>query len=165
MTISLIWAEGNNGEIGLNNKLPWRLKNDMKHFRETTMGKLVIMGRKTFESLHVPLKGRTNVIMTRDPEPVWAPPGVWVYSSVTKLLNDINKNNTDAYVIGGGEIYNAFMRHADVLYITNVFGEFKADAYAPKVAWDEWLLVESTTYMKDEDNEYKHKIQKYVRRD
>ena len=85
MRISLIWAMAENGVIGRDNRLPWRLPVDMKHFMTTTMGKPVIMGRKTLESMKSPLPGRTNIVLTRDP--LWQRDGVQVVGELSEALD------------------------------------------------------------------------------
>lgn len=140
--ITLIWAQGANGEIGINNHLPWHLPEDLKHFKETTMGAAVVMGRKTYESLGKPLPGRINIVLTSDPEPTWVPENVWVYNSVLRLINDLKAHKV--FVIGGAEVFNSFMRFADRLIVTHINQKYIADTYAPKVDDQKWMLETST---------------------
>lgn len=138
--INMIWAQGANGELGLNGQLPWRLPADLKRFKELTEHHVVIMGRKTFQSIGKPLPNRVNIVLTRDAE-LELPDDVFVYNSFTKLVNDIRKSNV--YVIGGAELYHKFMPFADRLFVTRIKGTFDADTYAPvvpndfKLTWDE----------------------------
>lgn len=134
--IRMIWAQGKKGELGLENSLPWYYPEDMEHFKKCTYGSVVVMGSNTYRSLGKPLPGRTNVILTRDPEPVWAPPSVRVYNSAALLLNDLKKCNS--YIIGGREIYELFMPHADELIVTHINREFEATTFAPKIDPDKW---------------------------
>lgn len=141
MNISLIWAQGRNGEIGLDNRLPWREPEELMYFQGITMGSIVVMGGKTYRSLKGPLKGRNNVVITRDPEPVWVPPGVAVYRSIPLLLKDIG--NHKVFVIGGGEIFDLFMRFADTLYVSVIDKDYKADTFAPSYSKSDFELVET----------------------
>lgn len=143
--ITMIWAQGQNREIGLNNSLPWHLPEDLKHFKETTNRAIVVMGGNTYRSLDRPLPNRINVVLTRDPEPTWVEPGVWVYDSIPALLNEIKRINT--FIIGGQEIYDGFMKHADRLIVTHIQGSFKADAFAPLIDTMKWEVSDtSETY-------------------
>lgn len=137
--INLIWAQGRNGELGFENSLPWDEPKDMQHFKETTMGAFVVMGRKTFESIGKPLPGRINIVITRDPEPVWCPPGVWIYDSIQALVNELGSNK--AFVIGGSEIFDSFMPFADVLTVTHIDRDFMADTFAPTIDLSIWHVT------------------------
>lgn len=140
MTINLIWAQGRNREIGLNNGLPWSIPEDMAYFKRTTLGSVVIMGSKTFASLDKPLPGRINVVLSRNTAPKQYDENVWTYNSIPMLLNDLKGKK--AFVIGGSEIYETFMRFADRLYVTHIDDEFEADAFAPLVDWASWNEID-----------------------
>lgn len=159
--IKMIWAQGKNGELGIDNRLPWHIPEDLRHFKETTSGSVVIMGGSTYRSLKGPLPDRTNIVLTRDPEPIWAPPHVLIYNSLPLLLNDLK--TAAAYVIGGKELYDMFMPHAERLIVTHIDDEFEADTYAPKIDPDKWIVCKTEqseydklsyiTYKKDDKNE------------
>jgi dihydrofolate reductase len=134
----MIWAQGRNGEFGLNNSLPWNEPKDLAHFKETTMGSAVIMGRKTFESLGKPLPGRINIVLTSNLDKSMYHPDIWVYSSIPLLLNDL-KGRT-AYVIGGAHIFDSFMRFADTLHVTHIDKEFESDTTAPIIDKSVWQV-------------------------
>jgi dihydrofolate reductase len=144
--IKMIWAQGANGELGNKGKIPWHLPEDMEYFKQATMGSVVIMGRKTLQSMGKPLPGRENIMLTKTDEPVFIPEGVWVYDNHIKLLNDLGKRN--AFVIGGRQIYDLFMPFAEELYITNIHETFEADTYAPKIPKG-FIHIGSETHMKD----------------
>lgn len=123
--IILIWAEDNNHGIGIDNKLPWKIKEEMQHFRKTTINKILVMGRKTFESIGKPLPNRTNYILTRNNKLVVE--GAYVICDIQKIL-DIAKNN-DVYIIGGKEIYDLFFKYADKLIISKIKKAYQCNTY------------------------------------
>lgn len=129
MHISLIAAIGKNNEIGLDNKLLWDIKEDMNWFRKHTKNKVVVMGRKTYESIGKPLKGRVNVVLTRNSD--YNPhPDVLVRKDISEITFEF-RNELEVMVIGGETIYKQFMPFANRLYITHVNHEFKADSFFP----------------------------------
>ena len=130
MAISMIAAVGKNLELGKNNDLIWHFKEDMKFFKQTTMGHPVIMGRKTFESLPKALPGRKNIVISANPE--YKADGAEVVTSVEEAIKLAEAENTDAFVIGGGRIYTEFLPYADNLYLTEINAECPdADTYFP----------------------------------
>ncbi|WP_294835307.1 dihydrofolate reductase [uncultured Eubacterium sp.] len=131
MAISMIAAVGKNLELGKNNDLIWHFKEDMKFFKETTMGHPVIMGRKTFESLPKALPGRKNIVISANPE--YKADGAEVVASVEEAIKLAEAENTEAFVIGGGRIYTEFLPYADNLYLTEINAECPdADTYFPE---------------------------------
>lgn len=131
MAISMIAAVGKNLELGKNNDLIWHFKEDMKFFKETTMGHPVIMGRKTFESLPKALPGRKNIVISTNPE--YKADGAEVVASVDEAIKLAEAENTEAFVIGGGRIYTEFLPYADNLYLTEIDAECPdADTYFPE---------------------------------
>ena len=130
MAISMIAAVGKNLELGKNNDLIWHFKEDMKFFKETTMGHPVIMGRKTFESLPKALPGRKNIVISANPE--YKADGAEVVTSVEEAIKLAEAENTDVFVLGGGRIYAEFLPYADNLYLTEINAECPdADIYFP----------------------------------
>ena len=147
--IALIAAVADNGIIGAGGKLPWHLPEDLKKFKELTTGKVVIMGRKTYESiiamLGKPLPNRQNVVITRNTEykgPSFTKvsesevPQVQVFYDVHSAL-EANKSN-DIFIIGGGEIYKQALEVADTMYITHVHESHEGDTHFPKVNMSDW---------------------------
>lgn len=131
MAISMIAAVGKNLELGKNNDLIWHFKEDMKFFKETTMGHPVIMGRKTFESLPKALPGRKNIVISANPE--YKADGAEVVSSVEEAIKLAEVEDTDTFVIGGGRIYTEFLPYADNLYLTEINADCPdADTYFPE---------------------------------
>lgn len=129
MTISMIAAVGKNRELGKNNDLIWHFKEDMKFFRETTTGNTVIMGRKTFESLPHALPNRQNIVITTNAD--YVADGAEVAGSVQEALKMAKNDNV--FIIGGGRIYDEFLKYADKLYLTEIDGECdRADTFFPE---------------------------------
>jgi dihydrofolate reductase len=141
MKISLIVAVSRNGAIGLNNQLPWYLPEDLKYFKSVTMGKPLIMGRKTFDSIGRPLPGRANIVLTRDPQ--WTSDGVEVVQSVEQALlaGEIACEAADVdeiMVIGGEQIYRMTLDLADRIYLTQVDTDVEGDAFFPDIDLNNW---------------------------
>jgi dihydrofolate reductase len=135
--IGMVWAQARGGVIGADGGLPWHLPEDLKLFRDLTMGATVVMGRRTWESLPErfrPLPGRTNVVLTSDA--TWAADGAVRAGSVAEVVD----GSGSFWVIGGGAVYAAFLPHADRLVVTDVDVEVDGDTWAPAV--DEgWRLT------------------------
>ncbi|MBY6438354.1 dihydrofolate reductase [Rhodococcoides kroppenstedtii] len=131
MTVGLIWAQDRHGVIGRDGGIPWRVPEDMAHFREVTAGGRVVMGRRTWDSLpdrFRPLPGRTNIVLSRDAS--WAAEGAARAASLDEAL----LGGTDTWIIGGAEIYALALPHADVLEVTELDLEVDGgDAVAPEI--------------------------------
>lgn len=160
--VYMIVARSKNGVIGADNGIPWRLRDDMRFFREMTTGNTVVMGRKTFESLGRPLPHRRNVVVTRDKQFQAAGVDV-VHSPKEALALPRNPGDGDVFVIGGQQIYEALLPHTDVVYVTEVQTEIEGDAFFPELG-DEWELNELRRHEADEHNEYAFVIYEAKRR-
>jgi dihydrofolate reductase len=132
MTIILIAAVGANGVIGRDNDLPWRIREDLQHFKQLTLGHTLVMGRKTYDSIGRPLPGRRTVVVTRQPD--WSADGVEVVHDVEDAL----KQTGDLYVAGGGEIYRQALPYADRLELTEVDQSPTGDVTFPAFDRSEW---------------------------
>ena len=155
-----------NGVIGKDNGLPWRLPKDMKHFMNSTMGKPVIMGRKTFESMKSPLPGRTNIVLTRDQN--WSRDGVFVASDLSKAfeLGRIaaeQDNLSEFFVIGGSSLYEEAMPHATRLYVTQIEAVIEGDVSFPDINWAGWSSIRNERHEIDEDHAHAFTISEFVR--
>jgi len=139
MRISLIVAMADNGVIGLRGAIPWRISADMKYFKQTTLGKPVIMGRKTFGSLGKPLPGRSNIVVTRNAD--FAAEGIETAPDLEAALALAKAHGADeAMVIGGAEIYALALPRAERIYLTQVHGDVTGDTVFPafdRTAWTE----------------------------
>ena len=127
-----------NRTIGRDNGLPWRLPKDMKHFMRSTMGKPVIMGRKTFESIGKPLKERRNIVVSRDR--TLKIEGVEVVNSLDEAIHR-TKNENEIFIIGGEQIYKIAMPIATHMHITKVYNNIKGDAFFPAFDENEWKIL------------------------
>ncbi|MFH1509604.1 MAG: dihydrofolate reductase [Candidatus Nealsonbacteria bacterium] len=152
-TISIIVAIGNNLVIGKDNKLPWDLPADMDHFQQKTLGKPMIMGQKTFESIGRPLPQRTNLILTLDEN--FSQEGCIIAHSIDEALDKL-KDFEEIMIIGGVSIYKQFLPIADRMYLTLIDGEFEGDAFFPEFDWDDWNEIERIENKPDSKNPYKY---------
>jgi len=150
--ISLIWGQDENGLIGKDNQLPWRLPADMKWFRKHTMGKLILMGRKTFESIGKPLPGRTNIVITRQNIEIEGCRVVHSPEQAIRLAEELGPDADELMVMGGAEIYAQFLSEADRLYITDVHAAFEGDAWFPKFDRTAWVESYREDHAADEAN-------------
>jgi dihydrofolate reductase len=164
MMLSIIVAASQDNAIGRNGQLLWHLPNDMQFFKNTTWAMPVIMGRKTFESLGKPLQGRTNIVITRDPD--WKADGTTVVSSLDEAIEAANQLLVkEAFVIGGGQVYTEALEIAKRIYITRVMGFFAdADTHFPAVDWQQWKMMRDQHFKADEKNRYDHRIQIWERK-
>jgi dihydrofolate reductase len=149
--ISLIAAMAENGTIGRDNSLPWRLPEDLKRFKGLTMGKPLLMGRKTYDSIGRPLPGRTNIVLTRDRE--WRAEGVIVVRSLGQALG-YARDAEELVAIGGAEIYRLLMPFARRIYLTLVHAEIQGDTFFPDFDPTQWADVECHRHPADERNAY-----------
>lgn len=156
MDISIIVAADENGVIGRGNQLPWRLSADMKHFRELTMGKPVVMGRKTHESIGKPLPGRHNIVITRTAGLVIE--GCTVVTSLDEAI-DAAGDVDEIMIIGGAEIYRESLGLANRIYLTRVHSAVEGDAHFPEIDYDEWVETSIESHAPDERNEYPYSFE------
>ncbi|GLP97347.1 type 3 dihydrofolate reductase [Paraferrimonas sedimenticola] len=154
MRIALIAAMAHDRVIGKDNQMPWHLPEDLKHFKATTMGKPVVMGRKTFESIGRPLPGRLNLVISRQSD--YAPDGVSVASSVEQAV-EIAKAHGDIeelMIIGGGQLYRMMLPFAERLYLTHIDLAAEGDTRFPE--WDDgsWQCIEQSQHTNDKGLSY-----------
>ncbi len=138
MSLSIIVAMAQNRTIGVNNTLPWRCPEDLKHFKALTMGHHMIMGRKTFDSIGKPLPGRTTVVVTRDKS--LKIEGCVIAHSLQDAVAAC-KNDNEIFIVGGADIYAQSLQLADTLYITEIQQEVMGDAHFPEFARSEWMEI------------------------
>ena len=168
MKVSLIAAVAENGAIGKDNDLIWKLPSDLKFFQNTTMGHAVIMGRKNYDSIPDkwrPLNGRDNVIVTRQSN--YESPGAYVVNELKTALKWAQENGEEeAFIIGGGQIYKLAldMGLIDTMYITHVHGEFEADVFFPEWNKEDWNAEFIAEHGVDEKHAYPYSIFKYLRK-
>ncbi|MCX7122055.1 MAG: dihydrofolate reductase [Gammaproteobacteria bacterium] len=161
MTISLIVAKSKNHVIGNNNQLPWHLPADLKHFKRVTMGKPIIMGRKTFESIGKPLPGRRNIIISRDKTHMIN--GCDVFYSLEDALSAV-KAEPEIMIIGGANLFFQTQSIATTIYLTVIDAEFQGDAFFPALNHDVWQLTTEEKHFPDEKNLYSYRFQVWTKR-
>jgi dihydrofolate reductase len=147
MMITLIVAVADSGVIGRNNELPWHLPEDLKRFKRLTMGKPIVMGRKTFESIGKPLPGRVNIVVTRDPD--YRREGVVVVHDVDSALRAAGQV-PEIMVIGGAELFRNLLPRAGRVHLTRVHGNIEGDVMWPALDVREWQVVEREEFAADE---------------
>jgi dihydrofolate reductase len=149
--VSLIVAMAHNGVIGRDNALPWHLSEDLKRFKACTLGKPILMGRKTFESIGRALPGRANLVLTRDRQ--WSAPGVIAVHTVDEALVR-TAATPELVVIGGAEVYRLVMPFARRIYLTSVDADVEGDTHFPAFDPTQWADVECSTHPADAKNDY-----------
>jgi len=164
MKLAIIVAQAKNRVIGIKNRLPWHLPEDLRYFKQVTMAKPIIMGRKTFESIGRPLPGRENIVISRQAD--YAPAGVRVVTSLEEaremaeslcLINGLE----EAMVIGGAQIYAQALPLADRLYITEVDAVIEGDAWFPEIDPSGWQEMARTDFAPSGDNPYAYSFLVY----
>lgn len=159
--LSAIVAKSMNNAIGKDNKLLWKIPDDMKRFKKLTTGHTIIMGRKTFESIGRVLPNRLNVILTRDPNYKVDDPNVKIVGGISDLEEYINDENEN-FVIGGAQIYSILMSKCKKIYVTQIDKDFVGDSYFPVILENEWKVIEREDGPKDE-NDFKYEYITYER--
>jgi dihydrofolate reductase len=161
-TLSMIVAHANNRIIGKDNDMPWYLPADLAYFKQVTLGKPVIMGRKTFESIGRPLPGRRNIVISRNPE--YTAEGVDIVTSVDQALA-LARGAEEIMVIGGGAIYQHCISSADKLYVTHIQADIDGDTQFPEYDLShDWQEMSRECRQPDEKNQYELNFCIYSRR-
>ena len=166
MIISHVVAMSNNNVIGVDNNLPWNLKADLAHFKEYTSNKIIIMGRKTYESIGRPLPNRTNFIVSRTLNSVT---GANVFNNLedsikaAKELSTENHEQSEVVIIGGGYLFRDTISTFNKLVLTRVDCNIEGDVYYPSIDFGEWRLTTSTSFKKDSDNDYDFTVEEYIK--
>ena len=163
MIISSIVAVAKNRVIGSDNDIPWRLSTDLKYFKKQTSGHHIIMGRKSFLSIGKPLPKRTNVIVTRDP--YFIASNCIVVHSIPEALEIAERNGEEeAFITGGGMIYEQTMGIVDRLYVTEVDAEPEGDVHFPEMDYSEWKLISEDPRQKGERDDHDFNFKIYERK-
>ena len=162
MIVSAIVAATENWVIGKGNEIPWYLSNDFKHFKKTTMGHHIIMGRHTYISIGRPLPKRTNIILTRNP--FYVVQNCLIAHSVQEALElAFDNGETEAFIIGGGKVYEQALPFLDKVYLTVVHTELEGDTYFPVLNSDDWQEVSSERHSADEKNDFDYSFKLFER--
>lgn len=159
MIISHLVAVSNNKVIGKDNDLPWKLKRDLLHFKNYTVGKTILMGRKTFESIGKPLPNRNNFIVSTTLKNV---AGAEVFKSLDSAIENVSPGE-EVVIIGGGYLFRESVNFFNKLVLTQVDCEIDGDIFYPEVDLDQWTLQESEDFKKDEDNEFNFSVKTFTK--
>jgi dihydrofolate reductase len=162
ITVNIVAARGLQNELGKGNQLLWKMSDDLKRFRETTLGKPIIMGRKTHASIGRPLPERPNIIITRDPS--FTAKGCEVVHSLEDSLHLAATYGKQAMIIGGAQIFQQAMSKCDVMYLTTIQEKFpEADTFFPAFVEADWKVSSRQDFAADEKNPYACCLEVYVR--
>lgn len=164
--LSAIVAKSRNGVIGIDGDLPWRLSSDLKFFKATTLGKPVLMGRKTWESLPFPLPGRANLVLTRNAD--YNAPKAQVFTDVHAMIGQgyeiAGKTGvSEVMLIGGAMLYAGLLKYCGRLYVTEVDALIDGDAHFPAVIASDWSIVSETPYPQGAKDDYPFTVKVYER--
>ena len=158
MNISIIVAMSKNRVIGRDNDMPWHLSNDLKNFKRITMGKTVIMGRLTYQSIGRPLPNRKNIVLSRN----LVDTNVLIFNNLQEVLN-FSKDEDEVFIIGGEDIYCQTIKKANKIYLTTIDKEIIGDKYFPDIDLSSWDKISSENYIKDENNTHDFQSEVYLK--
>ncbi len=151
--LSILVAMARNRVIGQNNKLPWYLPADLKHFKFLTMGHIIVMGRKTYESIGKPLSGRTNIIITQQKS--FEVPGATVVNSIEDALlicEQTNAIDSESFIIGGEKLYRQTIKFCQRMYVTEIQRDFEGDTFFPEFDPNDWEETQRDKHLSEGDN-------------
>jgi dihydrofolate reductase len=149
-----------NRVIGKNNSLPWHLPADLAYFKQTTMGKPIIMGRKTFDSIGKALPGRKNIVLTRDSN--FEAPDCEIATDIDQAMSKVD-GSLEVMLIGGASLYEQTIHSADIIYLTLIHHEFNGDTWFPEINPINWKLESRDDFERDEKNQFAYSFLKYLR--
>ena len=164
LIISHVVAMSNNWVIGVNNDLPWSLKDDLAHFKKYTTGKIIIMGRKTYESIGRPLPNRVNYVISSTLKDI---EGVSIFTSLEDAIEAAKIYNLDQdianeiAIIGGGYLFRDSIHSFNKLVLTRVDCSIDGDVYYPEIDFNNWELISSNKFLKNRDNQYDFTVETY----
>lgn len=164
LIVSHVVAMSNNSVIGVNNDLPWSLKDDLAHFKKYTTGKIIVMGRKTYESIGRPLPNRVNFVISSTLKDI---EGVSIFTSLEDAIEAAKIYNLDQdianeiAIIGGGYLFRDSIHSFNKLVLTRVDCSIDGDVYYPEIDFSNWELISSDEFLKNEDNQYDFAVETY----
>lgn len=167
MILSHIVAVSENNAIGVKNGLPWNIPEDLKFFKDKTLNSVIIMGRKTYESLGRPLPKRTHIVISKTSQPEDFPSGVHLVSSIEEAIKVAKtlgheKHLQEIFIVGGGEIYKQSLKFVDKIYLTRIHTEVDADAFYPEIPTSQFKIAEERP---SKDDNYSYTFVEYIRSD
>jgi dihydrofolate reductase len=153
MRISFVVAKSENNVIGIDNKLPWHLKDDLQNFKKLTMGHHILMGRKTYESIGKGLPGRVSLVISGRPQANLD--NVFWFSSIFRAIKQAERNGeTELFIIGGEQIFKYALSLVDRIYLTEVKGEVKGDVYFPQLSLKNWKKISEQHFSQNAENDH-----------
>ena len=162
MIISLIVAMDEKGGIGKDNQLPWHIRSDLQRFKSLTMGHHLVMGRKTYETIRKPLPGRKMIVVTNNT--TYHPNGCFIANTIKEAIQFADSNDeTEVFIIGGGDIFKQSIDIANKMYITNVHAQVDADVFFPAIDFTSWELIWSEVIIRDKKDSFESDFKIFVR--
>ncbi|MHA8137913.1 dihydrofolate reductase [Lactobacillaceae bacterium Scapto_B20] len=158
--IAFVWAESQNGVIGAQGGLPWKMPADMHHFKTTTINHHILAGRTTYQSFGRPLPKRVNMVLTSHSKSEF-PPEVLVFNGLAQFVDAYQHANNDVYVVGGAKVFADLMPMVDVLYRTVIEADINGDTTMPTVDYSQFELVDQQRYPADDRNQYPYTFETY----
>ena len=158
MNLSIIVAMSKNRVIGKDNKMPWHLSNDLKNFKKITIGKTIVMGRLTYDSIGKALPERKNIVLSRN----LMDPDVFIFDNFEEVLN-FTKNEDEVFIIGGQDIYSQTIDKVNKLYLTTIDANIEGDKYFPEIDISKWKKIRSENFSKDQNNTHDFVSELYIK--
>ena len=158
MNLSIIVAMSKNRVIGKDNKMPWHLSNDLKNFKKITVGKTIVMGRLTYDSIGKPLPERKNIILSRN----LIDSNVFIFDNFEEVLN-FTKDEDEVFIIGGQDIYSQTIDKVNKLYLTTIDANIEGDKYFPEIDISKWKKIRSEKFSKDQNNTHDFVSELYIK--
>lgn len=158
MNLSIIVAMSKNRVIGKDNKMPWHLSNDLKNFKKITIGKTIVMGRLTYDSIGKPLPDRKNIILSRN----LIDSNVFIFDNFEEVL-DFTKDEDEVFIIGGQDIYSQTIDKVNKLYLTTIDANIEGDKYFPEIDISKWKKIRSENFSKDQNNTHDFVSELYIK--
>tara|TARA_B100000989_G_scaffold121353_1_gene89574 strand:- start:1023 stop:1505 length:483 start_codon:yes stop_codon:yes gene_type:complete len=158
MNLSIIVAMSKNRVIGKDNKMPWHLSNDLKNFKKITIGKTIVMGRLTYDSIGKALPERKNIVLSRN----LIDSNVFIFDNFEKVL-DFTKDEDEVFIIGGQDIYSQTIDKVNKLYLTTIDANIEGDKYFPEIDISKWKKIRSENFSKDQNNTHDFVSELYIK--
>ena len=158
MNLSIIVAMSKNRVIGKDNKMPWHLSNDLKNFKKITIGKTIVMGRLTYDSIGRPLPERKNIVLSRN----LIDSNVFIFDNFEEVLN-FTKDEDEVFIIGGQDIYSQTIDKVNKLYLTTIDANIEGDKYFPEIDISKWKKIRSENFSKDQNNTHDFVSELYIK--
>ena len=158
MNLSIIVAMSKNRVIGKDNKMPWHLSNDLKNFKKITIGKTIVMGRLTYESIGKALPERKNIVLSRN----LIDSNVFIFDNFEEVL-DFTKDEDEVFIIGGQDIYSQTIDKVNKLYLTTIDANIEGDKYFPEIDISKWKKIRSENFSKDQNNTHDFISELYIK--